>query len=41
MESGHTSMSTFMESSSAEAGAPMSLGSGLKVVLALSDCSKC
>jgi len=41
MESGRTSMSTVMESSSAEVGAPMSLGSGLKVALALSDCSKC
>lgn len=41
MESGRTSMSTVMESSSAEAGAPMSSGSGLKVALALSDCGEC
>jgi len=41
MESGRTSMSTVMESSSVEVGAPMSLDSGLKVALALSDCSKC
>ena len=33
MESGRTSMSTVMESSSVEAGALMSSGSGLKVAL--------